>query len=103
MAHLARPDHLIGLLRGWNERLLHVDMATVFGRSDGHLSMLINPARSNGNNLQSLFVEHLAVVCVRHCSFRTFLGIATSGFMPSAIATTSVSGISAQTESIPCP
>ena len=28
-----------------------------------------------------LLVEHLAVVCVRHCSFRTFLGITTSGFM----------------------
>ena len=81
MAHLARPDHLIGLLRRWNERLLHVDMATVFGRSNGHLSMLINPARSDSDNLQSLFVEHFAVVCVRSCSLRAFLGVATSRFV----------------------
>ena len=81
MPHLARADHVIRLSQRRDERLLHVDVAAMLGRCESHLTVLVNPARSDRYDVQPFLVQHLAEVGVRDGSLRPLLSLTPPGLL----------------------
>ena len=66
--HFTRLNHFVRLTQGSAEGLLHIHVAAVLGTSQHHLTMLIGPSWTNGDNMWAFFVEHLSVVSIGRCS-----------------------------------
>ncbi len=62
--HFESVDDGVAFLQRAAERLLHVDVAARFGRGDEHVVMLVDPAGADGDDVEFLLGEHVAVAGV---------------------------------------
>jgi hypothetical protein len=76
-----RFDCTVALDQSPAEGFLHVNVTTRFGSRKDHLVVLVNPSRTDGNDVQSLFRKHLAKVRIDFFGVRPFLGYCPPGIM----------------------
>ena len=74
-------DHLVGVDEIFGEGLLGKDVATGISRGGDHLDALVEPTRSNGDDVELLFLDHLVVVGVGFGSAGTIDGLGSACFV----------------------